>query len=280
MSSALIVRKRELVPKIFEYIVNSPEIAKKALPGHFVIVMASEEGERVPLTIADSNASDGTLTLVMMVVGTSTAKISRLNEGNNFYALLGPLGKPSEIENYGHVILVAGGVGAAPIYPIAKKLKEVGNRVTTIHGARTKELLFWKDKLREVSDEYIVTTDDGSEGIKGVVTVVLKKLLDEHKDIGCVYAIGPVVMMKYSAETTRPYKVKTIVSLNTIMIDGTGMCGGCRVSLSGKTKFTCSDGPEFDGHEVDWDTALFRSKIYEKEEKCSLEKYLNEVNKK
>lgn len=271
-----IVEKSELVPGIFEFVVKAPEVAAKALPGHFVIVMPEEQGERIPLTVADSDARAGTLTLVMMIVGTSTHKLSKLRAGEKFYALLGPLGQPSHIENFGTVVMVAGGVGAAPIYPIAKKLKEIGNHVVTIHGARSAHLLFWEEKLRRVSDEYVITTDDGTKGLKALVTEPLKDILitDKGKHIRCVYAIGPAIMMKFCSETTRPFNVKTIVSLNNIMVDGTGMCGGCRVKVGDKTLFTCADGPEFDGHQVDWNSALFRGKIYMSHEKCSLDRYL------
>ena len=274
-----ILKKREIVPGIFEFEVETPQIASKALPGHFVIVMPEESGERIPLTIADSDAKAGTITLVMMVVGASTLKLSRLEEGSHFFALLGPLGQPSHMENFGTVILVAGGVGAAPIHPIAKKLKQAGNKVITIHGAKNAGLLIWEDKLRAWSDEYIVTTDDGSKGLKGLVTGPLKELLanDVNRDIRRVFAIGPTIMMKFCSETTRPFEVPTTVSLNNLMVDGTGMCGGCRVKVGNKTMFTCTDGPEFEGHDVDWNTALFRGKIYTEHEKCSWNRHLAEV---
>ena len=274
-----ILKKTELVPGIFEYEVQTSEIAAKARPGHFVMVMAEEQGERIPLTIADSDADAETITLVMMVVGTSTLKLSKLEQGEHFFALLGPLGTPSHIENFGSVLMVAGGVGAAPVYPIAKRLKAVGNRVITIHGARSANLFFWEEKLKSVSDEYIVTTDDGSKGTKGVVTEPLKTILERNKGIRCVFAIGPTIMMKFCSEATRPFSVKTIVSLNNIMIDGTGMCGGCRVKVGSETLFTCADGPEFDGHMVDWNTALARGKIYAEQERCSYNRYVLEAKK-
>ena len=274
-----LLSKRELCPKTWEMVVTCPRLAQKAEPGHFVIVMADEQGERIPLTIADFNAGQGTITLVIMAVGTSTEKLVRMNAGENLYALIGPLGHASELEHYGKVIMVAGGVGAAPVYPIARALKAMGNHVMMIHGARNKELLFWQDRLNEASSEYIVTTDDGSQGRKGLVTEPLRELLEadqpnDPRTITGVIAIGPAIMMKFCAETVRPYGVKTIASLNTIMIDGTGMCGGCRVSVGGATKFTCVDGPEFDALAVDWDSVLSRQKIYCNEEKCSLEQYL------
>ncbi len=270
-----IVENTELCPDIWQIVVEAPDVAAKALPGHFVIVMADQQGERIPLTVADYDPSAGTLTLVLAVVGTSSTKLSKLEAGQQLYALLGPLGHPSEIARHGTVVMVAGGVGTAPIYPIAKAMKAAGNRVVSIQGARTAELLFWEEKLRAVSDQYIVTTDDGSRGRKGLVTEPLRELLEDDRQgaIGCVYAIGPPVMMKFCAETTRPFDIKTIVSLNTIMGDGTGMCGGCRVRVGDKTLFTCVDGPEFDGHLVDWDGVLARQRIYVAEEKCSMERY-------
>jgi ferredoxin/flavodoxin---NADP+ reductase len=276
-----ILKKREIAPGIFEFEVEAPQIAAKALPGHFVIVMPEESGERIPLTIGDSDPKTGTITLVMMIVGVSTQKLSKLKEGTRFYALLGPLGHPSQVERFGTVLMVAGGVGAAPIHPIAKKLKQAGNKVITIHGAKSANLLFWEDKLRACSDEYTITTDDGSKGIKGLVTGPLKKYLenDRNKDIQRVYAIGPTIMMKVCSETTRPFGVQTIVSLNNLMVDGTGMCGGCRVKVGDKTLFTCTDGPEFDGHQVDWSTVLSRGKIYAEHEKCSWNRCLEQVNK-
>jgi ferredoxin/flavodoxin---NADP+ reductase len=270
-----IIKKTELAPKIIEMVVAAPRVARKALPGHFVVVMADETGERIPLTIADFDRQAGTITLVLMVVGTSSAKLSRLEEGQDFFALIGPLGKPSEIERFTAVALVAGGVGTAPVYPIARAFKESGCRVISIQGARTKELLFWTDRLAAVSDCHIITTDDGSFGRRGLVTEPLVELLrdDADKTIGCVYAIGPAIMMKFCAKATRPYDVKTVVSLNPVMVDGTGMCGGCRVDVGGQILFTCVDGPEFDGHRVDWELLMSRQKTYHAQESCSLERY-------
>ncbi len=271
-----IVHKTELVPRIYEYIVEAPRVSRKVQPGHFVIVMADERGERVPLTVADFDRAKGTLTLVMMVVGTSTSKLARLEAGQSLYALIGPLGQPSEIEKHDTVLMVAGGVGTAPIYPIARAFRDLGTRVITIQGARSRDLLFWTDKIAAVSDQHVITTDDGSFGRQGLVTEPLRELLEQdvQRRIGCVYAIGPAVMMKFCAKTTEPFGVKTVVSLNSVMVDGTGMCGGCRVNLGGQTRFTCSDGPEFDGHLVDWDELLSRQKIYAHEEKCSLDRYV------
>ncbi len=273
-----ILRNVELVPKIFEMTVEAPRVARKAHPGEFVVVMADERGERIPLTIADFDREAGTVTLVIMVVGTSSKKICAMGEGDSLHALIGPLGKASEIENLDTVVMVAGGVGTAPVYPIAREMKQAGCRVVSIQGARSKDMLFWSDRLAEASDELIITTDDGSEGRKALVTEPLKELLeaDTEKKIGCVYAIGPAIMMKFCAKTTEPFGVKTVVSLNPIMVDGTGMCGGCRVDVGGKTLFTCVDGPEFDGHGVDWEQLLSRQTVYHEQEACSLKRYAKE----
>ncbi len=276
-----ILEKRELVQNIHEMVVEAPRLAAKASPGQFVIAMCDERAERIPLTIADFDRSAGTITMVIMVVGTSSAKLCKMNVGDELLALMGPLGQPSEIEDSGTAVMVAGGVGTAPIYPIAKAMRDKGNRVISIQGARTAGLLFWTDKLAAVSDQHIITTDDGSQGRKGLVTEPLQELLEQDADrqIGCVYAIGPAIMMKFCSATTKPFGVKTIVSLNTIMVDGTGMCGGCRVRVGDQSLFTCVDGPEFDGHLVDWDGALDRQKIYLAEEKCSLDRYIEESQK-
>ncbi len=274
----LLLENTELSKGIHQIVVESPELAAKAQPGHFVIVMADDRGERIPLTVADFDRAAGTLTLVLAVVGTSSTKLSKLKAGQKLHALAGPLGHASEIANHGTVVMVAGGVGTAPVYPIARAMKEAGNRVISIQGARSADLLFWEDKLGAVSDTHIIMTDDGSRGRKGLVTEPLAELLkeDSQKEIGCVYAIGPPIMMKFCAQTTQPFGVKTIVSLNTIMVDGTGMCGGCRVTVGDRTLFTCVDGPEFDGHLVDWDSTLSRLKIYTHDEKCSIDRYLEE----
>lgn len=275
-----ILEKFELVPGIHQISVEAPQVAAKAKPGHFVIVMADQRGERVPLTVADYDPSAGSITLVLMVIGTSSRKLAALAEGDEFYALIGPLGHPSEIDDFGTVVMVAGGVGTAPVYPIAKALKERDNRVISIQGARSAELLFWQDKLAAVSHQHIITTDDGSFGRKGLVTEPLAELVEElGGQIGCIYAIGPAIMMKFCAETTRASGIKTVASLNTIMVDGTGMCGGCRVKLGDQTEFTCVDGPEFDAHLVDWDMVLARQKIYTDEEKCSLDRYVEEARR-
>jgi NAD(P)H-flavin reductase len=244
----------------------------KARAGQFVIIRVDEVGERIPLTLADWDAKEGTITLVAMRVGTSTRKLGMLKAGDNLTNLVGPLGLPSDIEKFGTVVMVGGGVGIAPIHPIARSLKQAGNKVISIIGARNKDLLFWEDKMRAVSDELIVTTDDGSYARKGLVTEPLKEYLDKGK-VDRVVAIGPAIMMKFCSLTTKPYNIPTVVSMNSIMVDGTGMCGCCRLSVGGATKFACVDGPEFDGHQVDWNIAFDRQKVYLKEEKDSLDKW-------
>ncbi|MDR2641646.1 MAG: sulfide/dihydroorotate dehydrogenase-like FAD/NAD-binding protein [Planctomycetaceae bacterium] len=271
-----ILSNKELVPNIFEMVVEHPRLAAKAQPGHFVIVMPNESGERIPLTIADYDRQAGTITLVIMAIGTSTMKLVALKSGSDLYAIIGPLGVASELDDYGMAIMVAGGVGTAPVFPIARGLRAKNNRIISIQGARNKDLLFWTDKLAAVSDTHIITTDDGSAGRKGLVTEPLREILEsESKNIGCVYMIGPAVMMKFCSQVVTPFGVKAVASLNSIMIDGTGMCGGCRVKIGKETKFTCVDGPEFDASQIDWDILLSRQKMYCDEEKCSLNKYKN-----
>ena len=255
-------------------VVEAPQIARKAKAGQFVIVITHERGERIPLTIADYDREAGTITMIFQEVGKSTMEMGLLQVGDGFKTIVGPLGHPTEIENFGTVICVGGGVGIAPVYPIARALREAGNKVISIIGARTKELLLWEDKMRAVSDELIVTTDDGSYGRKTLVTVPLKEILEAKPgEIAKIWAIGPAIMMKFVAETTRPFKVPTIVSLNTIMIDGTGMCGGCRVLMDDGAQFVCVDGPEFDGHRVDWNTLLSRLAFYRSEEQAAVTRF-------
>lgn len=267
-----ILSAREIAPEIYRMQVQTPEIAKKALPGQFVIIRINEEGERVPLTIADFDREKGTLTIIFQKVGKTTHELSMITQGNELADVVGPLGKPSHIKNYGTAICVGGGIGAAPIYPIARALHQAGNHVITINGAKSRDFLILEEELKEVSDELLVTTDDGTQGRKGFVTEVLKELLDEKK-IDIVFAIGPAIMMKFACKTTEPYKVKTVVSLNPIMVDGTGMCGACRVEVGGETKFCCADGPEFDGHAVDFDLLLSRQVMYLQEEKLAMEEF-------
>jgi NAD(P)H-flavin reductase len=266
-----ILAKEKLSPVIDFMKIEAPTIAKKAKAGQFVVIRVDEKGERIPLTLADWDAREGTITLVAMQIGTSTYKLNNLKAGEHIVNLVGPLGLPSEIENYGTVVCVAGGVGVAPVYPIAKALKQAGNKIISIMGARNKDLLFWEDRLRSVSNELVVTTDDGSYARKGVVTEPLKEALERDKQIKRVIAIGPAIMMKFCSLTTKPFGVPTVVSLNSIMVDGTGMCGCCRVSVADATKFVCVDGPEFNGHNVDWDLLLKRQLSYCDEEKRSLD---------
>lgn len=228
------------------------------------------------MTIADWD-EDGSVTIVFVEVGTTTYRLALLEVGDHIVDFVGPLGRPSQIEKFGSVVCVAGGVGVATIAPIARALKQEGNKLFSILGARSRDLIFWEDKLRSVSDNLIVTTDNGSYGRKGVVTEPLKELLESGEKIGRVIAVGPGVMMKYCVSTTEAYGVKTIVSLNPIMVDGTGMCGGCRVSIDGETRFACVDGPEFDGHKVDWELLFARQRIYSDEEKCSLGQWQSHI---
>ncbi|MFC1924879.1 sulfide/dihydroorotate dehydrogenase-like FAD/NAD-binding protein [Chloroflexota bacterium] len=261
----------DLVPSIHLIKLEAPAVARKAQAGQFVIVRVDEKGERIPLTIADWDKEEGSVTIVFMEVGTTTKKMAQLGSGDYVANFTGPLGLPTHIENYGTVVCVGGGVGVAPIVPIARSLKAAGNKVISIMGARNKDLLFWENRLHSVSDTLIVTTDDGSYGRKALVTEPLKEILEGDEKVERVIAIGPSIMMKFCAKTTEPFGVKTIVSLNPIMVDGTGMCGCCRVSVGGATKFTCVDGPDFDGHQVDWDLLFARQRTYLNEEKRSLE---------
>jgi NAD(P)H-flavin reductase len=266
-----IIYRKTLATKIHLFKIEAPAIARKALAGQFVVIRIDERGERIPLTLADWDGKEGSITVVFMEVGATTFRLALLKAGDFIADFVGPLGVPSHIDRFGTVVCVAGGVGAAPIAPIARALKEKGNKIISILGARNKNLLFWEDKLRSVSHQLIVTTDDGTYGRKGVVTGPLKELLESGERVDQVIAIGPSIMMKFCAQTTQPFGVKTIVSLNPIMVDGTGMCGCCRVSVGGVTKFACVDGPDFDGHQVDWDLLLARQRIYLDEEKRSLE---------
>ena len=268
-----IILKQDLVPNIHLLKIAAPNVAKKAQPGQFVVIRIDERGERVPLTIADWDREEGSVIIVFMEVGTTTHRLALLEAGYSIADFIGPLGLPTHIEKFGTVVCVAGGFAVATIVPIARALKMRGNKVISIMGARSQNLLFWEHELGGVSDQLIVTTDDGSYARKGVVTEPLKELLEGGEKIDRVIAIGPSIMMKFCAKTTEPFGVKTIVSLNPIMVDGTGMCGCCRVSVGGVTKFTCVDGPDFDGHQVDWDLLFARQRIYLDEEKLSLERW-------
>ena len=268
-----IVAKGELTPvtKLFE--VRAAAVARKAQPGQFVIVRIHDRGERIPLTVADYDREQGTVTLVVQEVGKTTMQMGTMQPGDRFASFTGPLGRPSKIGNCGTVLCVGGGSSIAAIFPLARALKEAGNTVVAIIGARTKDLIFWEDKIRSVSDELIVCTDDGSYGREGVVTLPMKEMLEAGRTINHVWAIGPAIMMKFCALTTLPFGVPTTVSLNSIMVDGTGMCGACRVEVGGKTRFACVDGPEFDGHQVDWDLLLARQAMYLKQEKLAVENW-------
>jgi len=252
--------------------IEAPLIAKKALPGQFVILKANETGERIPLTMAETDPEKGTITIIYMVVGKSTALFKDLKVGDEYQDVIGPLGKATHLEKVGRVICVGGGTGVAVLHPITRALKEIGNHVICIIGARNKGLLMMEDKMKEASHDLRICTDDGSYGHHGFVTDVLKEVLEEG-DIQFCVAIGPVPMMKFVSKMTKEYNVKTMVSLNPIMVDGTGMCGGCRVSVGGKTKFACVDGPEFDGHEVDYDELTLRLQAYAEDEKASYDAY-------
>ena len=276
-----IVMKRQLSAEVFELEVEAPLIAKERKAGQFVVLQLGDDfNERIPLTIADADVDKGTITLIVQAVGESTHRLVRLNEGDYIANLLGPLGRPTDIHKYGRVVIVGGGIGVAPAYPIAKAMKDAGNDVRVIIGARNESLLIFEDRMRSVDKDTITVTDDGSKGIKGVVTAPLEELCQNWKP-DCVVAIGPAVMMKFCSLTTKKYDVHTLVSLNTIMIDGTGMCGGCRVVVDGKMKFVCVEGPEFDGHLVDWDNLMARQatfRDFEKEHhhKCHIDMQIEE----
>lgn len=278
MNKFLILEKQTVCPKVKQIIVKAPRIAKKAQAGQFVSLIVNETGERIPLTMADWDSQQGTLTLIFQEVGKSTALLGSLNPGDSIEHLAGPLGKPSEIENYGTVLIVGGGIGIAPIYPITKALKAAGNKVIVILGARCADLLFWEDKFQPITDELIICTDDGSKGVKGVITVPIKQLLDERKEsVQRMVAIGPAIMMKYAALTAAERNIPSVVSLNSIMVDATGMCGACRVEVGGETRFACVDGPEFDGAKVNFEQLIDRQKIYLPEEKLAYEQYQTKV---
>lgn len=252
--------------------IKAPLVAKKALAGQFIILRIDEKGERIPLTIADYNRKKGTITVIFMEVGKTTKQLGKMKVGDKLLNFAGPLGHPTEIEKYGTVVCIGGGVGIAPLYPIVRELKKAGNYVISILGARNEKLLMLEKEIEEYSNELHICTDDGSKGIKGFVSNILKNLVDSGKKIDIVWAIGPVIMMKVVATLTKKYNIKTNVSLNPIMVDGTGMCGGCRVTIDGKIKFTCVDGPEFDGHKVDFDNLMLRNRRFLKEEEhaCNL----------
>ena len=269
-----IVSKEQLSEDVFTAQIEAPLIAEARKPGQFIILNIDDRyGERIPLTIAGANKETGTIRIIWQAVGKTTAELASLTEGDEIDSVAGPLGMPTEIEKYGTVVCVGGGIGNAPLLPIASGLKEAGNRVVSILGARTKQLLILEEEFRKISDELIVTTDDGSCGRKALVTEPLREVCERKESPDKAFAIGPAVMMKFCCEVTEEYKVPTVVSLNTIMVDGTGMCGGCRVEVGGKPKFVCVDGPEFDGHKVNFDLMIKRLGAYRGQEKEAYDKY-------
>ena len=267
-----IIEKRMLAEYVGWFEVEAPQIAKRRQAGQFVILRIDDAGERIPLTIADANPEKGTIVLICQSIGKTSTHLNSLQAGDTIQDIAGPLGNPSHLENFGTAVCIGGGVGIAVAYPIAKALKEKGNKVISVLGARTKELLILEEQMRSVSDEVRIATDDGSYGTQGFVTDRLQEIIDEQ-EVNFVLAIGPTIMMKAVSNLTRSHKITTMVSLNSIMIDGTGMCGGCRVSIGGKTEFVCVDGPEFDGHAVDFDELMLRQRMYFDDEQSSLEQF-------
>jgi ferredoxin/flavodoxin---NADP+ reductase len=271
-----IIQKDVLAPTITKYVIEAPYVAKKRKAGNFVIIRVDETGERIPLTLVDSDKKEGTVTLIVQAIGKTTKALALKNAGDSILDLMGPLGNPTPIETGKTIACIGGGVGTAELFPITRALKEAGNTIYTIVGARSKELVILEKEMEQVSDKFYITTDDGSYKRKGFVTDQLKELLDANLGINMVYAIGPLPMMKAVSHLTKPYQVRTIVSLNAVMVDGTGMCGGCRVSVNGQMKFACVDGPEFEGHEVDFDEMLLRNRSYTEMEKISIDRFTAE----
>jgi ferredoxin--NADP+ reductase len=268
-----IVHKEILAPTITKYVIEAPYVARKRKAGNFIIIRVDETGERIPLTLVDSDIKEGTVTIIVQALGKTTKALALKNAGESIMDLMGPLGNPTPIETGKTIACIGGGVGTAELYPITKALKEAGNKIYTIVGARSKELVILEKEMGSVSDQLYITTDDGSYKRKGFVTDQLKELLDTDLGINMVYAIGPLPMMRAVSDLTKPYNVRTVVSLNAVMVDGTGMCGGCRVSVNGKMKFACVDGPEFEAHEVDFDEMLLRNRSYAEMEKVSTDKF-------
>jgi ferredoxin/flavodoxin---NADP+ reductase len=268
-----IIEKEFLSEKVVRLVIESPRIAKKRKPGHFVIIRIGEKGERIPLTISTADPEKGTITLIIQKVGVTSHKVSALEVGDEIYDMTGPLGRPTEIEKVGTVLCAGGGVGIAPLFPIIEGMKKAGNRVISVLAARSKDLIILEDEIRPLSDELIIMTDDGSHGTKGLVTMGMEEVIKREK-IDLAITIGPAVMMKYTSLLTKKYNIHTYASLNSIMVDGTGMCGACRVSVGGETKFVCVDGPEFDAHEVDFDELLMRLGAYSEKEKADYNNYL------
>ena len=265
-----IVKAEKLTPDVTRLEIAAPHIARKAKAGQFIMLTVDEHGERIPLTMADFSAEKGTVTIAALEIGKTTRKLGTLKAGDKLFSLVGPLGLPTHLEEFGTVVCVGGGIGLALMYPVVRAIKQAGNKVVSIVGAKNKDLLMYEDEIAAVSDEMFVCTDDGSKGHHGFVSDVLQKLIDEKRKIDLVYAVGPIIMMKVMANLTRPYNIHTVVSLNPIMVDGTGMCGSCRVIIDGETKFGCVDGPEFDGHKVDFENLTARNKRYLAEEETSL----------
>jgi len=271
-----ILEKEFFSKNVVRIVLKAPEIAKSRKPGHFVIIRVDDKGERIPLTIASADAKKGTITLVVQKVGVTSSKLASLEVGDELLDVVGPLGQSTHIENVGTVLCAGGGVGVAPMMPIVEGLKKAGNKVITILAARSKDLIILEDQMREMSDEVIVMTDDGSYGKKGLVTAGMEEVINREK-VDLCFTIGPAIMMKFASLTTKKYNIPTMASLNTIMVDGTGMCGACRVKIGGKTKFVCVDGPEFDAHQVDFDEMLTRLGAYKDKEVEAYQKYLKTV---
>lgn len=267
-----ITRKEGLTPEDFLIEVTAPEIAAHFQAGQFIVIRLHETGERIPLTIADADPEQGTLTIIVKRIGKTSCELATFKVGDCISDIIGPLGHPSEIEKFGTVVCIGGGTGIASLHPIARALKKAGNTVITILGARTKDLLFWEERFKVFSDELMITTDDGSHGRKAVVTVPLKEMLEAGK-VDYVVSVGPAIMMKFVALTTKEFGVKTIVSLNPVMVDGTGMCGSCRVFIDGEMKLACIDGPEFDGHKVNFDDLLSRLTMFREYEQQAIEHF-------
>ena len=272
-----ILKKEELSPNVFSMDIDAPRVAKKAQAGQFIVLRVDEKGERIPLTIANFNRETGVVNIVFQVIGASTMALAAVEEGESIVDFVGPLGQPSEIKKFdGTVVVVGGGIGVAPTFPIARAMKEAGNKVIAIMGAKTKDILIMEDEMKEITDEILITTDDGSRGIKGFVTYAVQELVERGEKIAQITAIGPVIMMKSVADCTRELGIHTVVSLNPIMVDGTGMCGGCRVQVGDETKFACVDGPEFDGQLDDFKTNTNSPRMYrdleseEKEHICNI----------
>jgi ferredoxin--NADP+ reductase len=269
--------KEILSPNVVKLVINNQQIASNRKPGQFVIIKLSEKGERIPLTIADADETAGTVTLIVQKVGTTSHKLCNMKIGDSLFDMVGPLGMPTHINKLGTIVAAGGGVGIAPLYPIAKAFKEAGNRLIVVLAARNKDLIILEKEMRVFADDVIVMTDDGSYGTKGLVTQGLKTVIEREK-VDTVVTIGPAIMMKFVALLTKEYGIPTLASLNTIMVDGTGMCGACRVSVGGRTKFVCVDGPEFDAHQVDFDGMLKRLNAYKKEEEVSYQSFKEGIN--